>query len=249
MDARDRPPPDSFSGWPEPLGVRVRDIGEIAAGLPHLLGFRPRESVVLVGLGGASGRRVGLTVRADIPPPEHAASWRRCWPRSLCTDRPDGALVLVVSEAPDEDVAAGAADLPHRGLVWEMVPALSPACAVPVARRGARPRRPVVVLRLPRPLLRSRRAARRCPTGVTELEVASIATGTVVAGDREDLVARIAPPRPRDRGAMAGGVRPRGGRVLGRDPRRRARGGRPRSRGRPSPRRWRGAGRARRRTG
>jgi len=40
------------------------------------------------------------------------------------------------------------------------------------------------------------------PAGVTELEVASIATGTVVAGAREDLVARIAPPAA-DRDTMA----------------------------------------------
>ena len=64
MDARrDRPHPpasDCPPAWPaEPIGVRIRDIGEIAAALPHLLGFRPRESVVLLSLGGTSGRRSG----------------------------------------------------------------------------------------------------------------------------------------------------------------------------------------------
>ena len=52
--------------------VRISDPGEVAAALPHLLGFRPEESVVVVGLGGPSGGRVGLTVRADLPPPPHA---------------------------------------------------------------------------------------------------------------------------------------------------------------------------------
>jgi hypothetical protein len=41
------------------------------------------------------------------------------------------------------------------------------------------------------------------PAGVTELEVASIATGTVVERDRDALVSRIAPPPGLDRGAMA----------------------------------------------
>ena len=199
MDARDRPSPDSFSGWPEPLGVRVRDIGELAAGLPHLVGFRPHESVVLIGLGGESGRRVGLTVRADIPAPEHGRELARVLSGSLCRDRPDGALVLVVSEAPDEE-CAGEPDIPHRGLVWEMVTALA-EYAVPVGD--------AVLVRDGR--WWSYDCPDHCcapgrgmplPTGVTELEVASIATGTVVAGTREDLVARIAPPSP-DPGAMA----------------------------------------------
>jgi hypothetical protein len=41
------------------------------------------------------------------------------------------------------------------------------------------------------------------PTGVTELEVAAVATGTVVERDRDDLLTRITPPAGRDRGAMA----------------------------------------------
>ena len=67
----------------DPIVVRVRDIGEIAAGLPHLLGFRPRESVVLIGLGGESGRRVGMTARADIPPPEHDRALARMLARKV----------------------------------------------------------------------------------------------------------------------------------------------------------------------
>ena len=204
MDAPDRLPPpetDTFSGWPsQPVGVRIRDVGEIAAALPHLLGFRPQESVVLIGLGGASGRRVGLTVRADIPPPEHNRSLAGVLSRSLSTDKPGGALVLVVSEAADETFA-GERDLPHHDLVWEMCRALS-RCALPVGD--------IVLVRDGR--WWSYDCLDHCcvpgagtplPTGVTELEVASIATGTVVESAREDLVARIAGPIGRDRGAMA----------------------------------------------
>ena len=107
MHAIDRPPPDAdtLSGWPpEPVGVRIRDVGEIAAALPHLLGFRPRESVVLLSLGGASGGRVGLTVRADIPPPEHDAELARGPVRGAVHRPARGALLLVVSEAADDDV-------------------------------------------------------------------------------------------------------------------------------------------------
>lgn len=45
--------------------VRLSGPGELAAALPVLLGFVPRESVVLVCL---DGTRIGLTVRCDLPP-------------------------------------------------------------------------------------------------------------------------------------------------------------------------------------
>ena len=202
MDARDRaqPPDDDVAGWPEPIGVRVSDAGEIAAGLPHLLGFHPRESVVLLSLGGESGRRVGLTVRADIPPPEHNRSLARVLSRSLATDDPHGALVFVVSEEPDDDFG-GSGGLPHRDLVRAMSRALS-RVDVPVADlvlvRGGR----WWSYDCPNACC-APGAGTPLPAGVTPLEVASIATGTVVAGTRENLVARIAPPPDHDPGTMA----------------------------------------------
>jgi hypothetical protein len=193
-----RPAPDAAPV--EPVVVRVRDVGEIAAGLPHLLGFHPRESVVLIGLGGESGRRVGMTARADIPPPEHDRSLARMLARNMSTARPEGALVLVVSEAADE-TADGRPRLPHHHLVGETCRALE--------RSG--------VLIADTVLVRTGRwwsydcpdqccapgSGTPLPLGVTELEVASIATGTVVAGTRENLVARIAPPPDHDANAMA----------------------------------------------
>ena len=205
MDARgDRehpPEPGCLTGWPpETIGVRVRDVGEVAAALPHLLGFRPRESVVLLSLGGDSGRRVGLTVRADIPPPEHNRSLARALARSLCTDRPDGALVVVVSEAADAEVL-GDRLLPHHDLVRQLCRALA-RLAVPVGE--------TVLVRAGRwwsydrpDHCCGRGAGVPLPAGVSELEVASVVTGTVVEPDREALVARIARPPGRDRGAMA----------------------------------------------
>lgn len=185
---------------PDPVVVHVRDVGELAAGLPHLLGFHPRESVVLLGLGGESGRRVGVTARADIPPPVHDRSLARMLARTLSTSRPEGALVFVVSEQPD-GTAAGSPALAHSSLVREVCRALSRSgvgiadtllvrdgrwwsydCAGPCCAPGA---------------------GTPLPAGVTELEVASVATGTVVQGNREDLVARLDPPAGHDATAMA----------------------------------------------
>ncbi|TFV88492.1 DUF4192 domain-containing protein [Blastococcus sp. CT_GayMR16] len=205
MDTRpdgDPPPAAEFlPGWPpEPIGVRIRDVGEIAAALPHLLGFRPRESVVLVSLTGDGGQQVGLTVRADIPPPEHDRELARVLSRSLCTDRPDCAVIVIVSDALDGG-QPGEPQLPHRHLAREMARAL--------ARRDVGVRHTLFVrdghwwdydctLSCCRPA-----GGTLLPTEVTELEVAAIATGTVVERDRDDLAARLAPPAGGERGAMA----------------------------------------------
>ena len=195
---RTRRTPRPSSGWSEPIGVRIRDVGEIAAGLPHLLGFRPRESVVLLSLGGESGRRVGLTVRADIPPPEHNRELAAVLSRSLRTDRPDGALVLVVSEAADDDRATAVSrTTTSSGRCAGRCPGWPcrsrTRCSSATAGGG-----PTTVPTV----LRSRR--RHAPAGGRDRTGGrSIATGSVVAGDREDLVARIAPPPGHDRDAMA----------------------------------------------
>jgi hypothetical protein len=193
MDARTGRP---FLPVPGRIDVRLGDLGELAASIPHLLGFRPRESIVLVSLAGPGGGRVGLTVRADIPPEEHARTLAEAVSRSVLTDRPGGVLLAVVSEAPD--VGGG---LPHRELVRRVVVALA-AHAVPV---------PDVIL------VRDGRwwsydcphsccapgAGTPLPSGVTELEVAAVATGVVVERDRDGLAARIAAPDPPAREAMA----------------------------------------------
>ena len=199
MDARigRSSPPD-----PGPIDVRLSDLGELAASLPHLLGFRPHESVVLVSLTDPAGGRVGLTVRADIPPAEHAGAVAAMVARSVLTEHPGGVLLAVVSEAPDVGAVPGGGEvLPHRGLVHEVVLALA-AHRVPVPD--------VILVRdgrwwsydCPHPCC-APGSGTPLPTGVTELEVAAVATGMVVEQNRDGLAERIAPRDPRAREAMA----------------------------------------------
>jgi uncharacterized protein DUF4192 len=183
---RRRPQPDR-----QPYTVRISEPGEIAAGLPQLLGFRPVESVVLVSLSGASGRRVGLTVRADIPADEHAPALAGWITQSIGTDDPAAVLVAVVSEAPDDPGIEGA-ELPHRALVRELTLALATA-GIPV--------REALLVRDGRwwsfDCSRSCCAPERgtsLPARVSALEVATVAAGVVVAENREELESRIAPP-------------------------------------------------------
>src|SRR4051794_30160094 len=169
--------------------VRISDPGEVAAGLPHLLGFRPEESVVIVGLGGPSGGRGGLTVRADIPARQHAVPLAAALARGVATDDPAAVLVAVVSEVDDEPDGGGGIDLPHRDLVHALVLTLTDA-GIPV--------RDVFLIR------RGRWWSYDCPheccapgagtplpEGVTALEVASVATGQVLAQSRAELEARL----------------------------------------------------------
>jgi hypothetical protein len=178
--------------------VRLSDPGDIAAALPALIGFHPHESVLLVALGGPSGGRLGLTVRADLPGRRASPDVARALARSVATDEPAGVVVAVVSEAPDdreplpgppvEEVVAG---LPHRDVVHDLVVALD-ALDIPV--------RDALLVR------RGRWWSYDCtepccapdggtplPAGVSELEVATVASGVVVERDRAALEARIAP--------------------------------------------------------
>ncbi len=204
--------PDALPG---PEVVRLGDPGELAAGLPQLLGYRPAESVVLVALGGATGRRVGLTVRADLPPAEHARELAAVLARSLATDDPRAAMAFVVSEEPDEaaplavEEPAGAeeacgSDLPHRPLVHALVLALD-AVGLPLEQ--------VLLVRGGRwwdfdcPLVCcAPGGGTPLPTAVGELAAAAVAAGTVVAADRAELARRLAPPDGSSRAAMEAAV-------------------------------------------
>ncbi|MGY1826401.1 DUF4192 domain-containing protein [Blastococcus sp. SYSU DS0541] len=177
------------------LEIRLSDPGEVAAALPHLLGFHPAESVVLVGLGGPSGGRVGLIVRGDLPSPAEGARAARLLVGSLRRDRPAAALLLVVSEAPDDPAPAGEelVVLPHRPLVHELVQALAAA--------GVAARDVLLVRRgrwwsydCPHPCC-APSAGTPLPGGVSALAAAAVCTGQVVAPDRAALAERLdAPP-------------------------------------------------------
>jgi hypothetical protein len=169
-----------------PYSVRLSDPGDLAAGIPHLLGFHPTNSVVVISLTGPNGRRVGLTMRADIPPPRHDRALAHQLANGVRSDDPDAVVMAVVSDAAN---LAGDTELPHQQLVHELTVAMTSAgLAV----------RDVLLVRSGR--WWSYDCPHRCcspaagtplPAGVTELEVATVASGVVVAGDRDEVAARL----------------------------------------------------------
>jgi hypothetical protein len=96
--------------------VRVGTEGLLAA-VPVLIGFRPRDSLVLIGTGGPRGRRVGLTLRVDLPPPDEpelVAALCESAAAALCRDDPEGAAVLVVGGGVPSSPAPGEPERPPR---------------------------------------------------------------------------------------------------------------------------------------
>ncbi|MGY5885140.1 DUF4192 domain-containing protein [Modestobacter lacusdianchii] len=176
--------------------VRLSGPGEVAAALPHLIGFRPRESLVLVSMRGTTPVTLGLTVRVDLPPEEHRTAVVRDVVRALRTDHPVAALLAVVSDDADDRAAPlppgpAVAVLPHRELVHEAVSALHDQ-GLPVRDallvRGGRwwdydCAEGCCAPELGTPL----------PSGTSQLAVAGALAGQVVEQDRAAFARRIAP--------------------------------------------------------
>jgi hypothetical protein len=180
---------------PEPE-IRLSDPGAVAAALPRLLGFRPRESLVLVGL---NDGLVGLTARADLPAPVDAAPAGRSLAGALARSGATAAILAVVSSAGGQDDAG----LPHRPLVHQVVLALSaldlPVHDVLLVRRGR-----WWSYDCPHACC-APGAGTPLPAGTSELDVRSVTEGQVLADDRDELVHRLA-SAPDPAGVMASAV-------------------------------------------
>ena len=101
-----------------PTRVRLTDPSELIAAVPHLLGFHPRDSLVVISL---DGRRLGVTLRADLVDPEHRELLAEQLTGPLMHQQLTGVVLLVVGAlsgrvgGPGGD--PGSAELPHRCLV------------------------------------------------------------------------------------------------------------------------------------
>ncbi|MQA31964.1 DUF4192 domain-containing protein [Modestobacter roseus] len=164
-----------------PITVRISDPGDVAAALPHLVGFHPAESLVVVGLTGSPARAVRVTARVDLPAPEDREEAVQRLVRSLLRDEVSAVVVAVVTDADDD---AGTL-LPQLELVHRAVQGFTDVgiavADVLLVRRG-----------------RWWSYERPDPTGTpvpadTPLAAAGAVTGQVVAPDRAALVRRLAP--------------------------------------------------------
>jgi hypothetical protein len=102
-DQRPHPPDPAPDASPVELRLRLDDPGELLAAVPHLLGFRPAASLVLMAVhgteDGAPRRRLGVVARADLPAPDDVeAVVAGCAARMVPTG-PSEVVAVVVADA------------------------------------------------------------------------------------------------------------------------------------------------------
>lgn len=78
-----------------PTKIRLSDPAELVAALPYLVGFFPRDSLVVVCLHGPRPR-IGLVVRVDLPPPGQERALARSLLAPVVTTRPSSVVLVVV---------------------------------------------------------------------------------------------------------------------------------------------------------
>ncbi|HEX3907534.1 MAG TPA: DUF4192 domain-containing protein [Mycobacteriales bacterium] len=170
-----------------PEVVRLNGPGDLAAALPHLFGFVPTESVVLLGLHGPR-KRINLSLRLDLYPPEHDHVIAEDLGRRVLQTEPDAVQIIVLTATPDDD-----GDLPRRDLVEELVLAVrSPVVDALLVRDG-------------RWWSYLCYDGCQCPSdgrpvnlessGAVAVAAAHAGLGRSVLPDREAVVRSIAPPR------------------------------------------------------
>ncbi|WP_370942959.1 DUF4192 domain-containing protein [Amycolatopsis sp. cg5] len=80
--------------------IKLKDPGTLLAALPYLLGFHPECSVILIGHRAVRPARVGLVLRADLPPPEHHGDQAAQLAATLASSGDAGATIVVVGNHP-----------------------------------------------------------------------------------------------------------------------------------------------------
>ncbi|TDQ00617.1 DUF4192 domain-containing protein [Labedaea rhizosphaerae] len=183
--------------WNTPIQLRIGDPASVTSNVPHLLGFYPQDSLVLVTVTAGDPPRLGVTVRIDLPPPQYYELTARSLLQPLIiNDVVSATLVLVGSSRHDPNTPPGGwtepskDGLPHRSLVDALTAALADA-EIDVVRAVWTPRietgqrwwcyeDPSCTGELPD--VRS-----------TALAMASAVSGDVTLRDRDELVVMLEP--------------------------------------------------------
>jgi len=165
--------------------IRLSDPSELIAAVPHLLGFHPRDSVVLLAL---HGKSLGLTMRADLVAADHAPRLAEQLLAPIARQRPSGVALVVIGGDDDPD-----GDLPHRvlvntlddGLISVGLPVVHAAWTAETTH-GARWRC------YDDPLC----AGTVADPAASPLAAATVAAGAVTFGSREELAGLLAADDP-----------------------------------------------------
>lgn len=81
---------------PTAVRLTLRDPGDLIAAVPHLLGFHPEDSLVVVCARGRRRSRLGQAARVDLPPPDAVVEVVWSLARALARNRPAEVSLFVV---------------------------------------------------------------------------------------------------------------------------------------------------------
>lgn len=174
---------------PTDTGIRITQSADLLAAVPHLLGFHPVDSLVVIGLHGHEPMSIDVTLRVDLPPPQHYDLLADQLALPLAERGTDSAVLIIVGAVPD----ASTSDPPCRALMIHLEAAFADAGIAVVHRLWAP---------------RVAKGIRWCcyddadcggllpdPTA-TPLAAAAVVAGTVTMPNREAVVATLAPDSP-----------------------------------------------------
>ncbi|HEX6337782.1 MAG TPA: DUF4192 domain-containing protein [Jiangellaceae bacterium] len=98
--------------------IKLSSPSDIVTAMPVLIGFHPAESLAVMCLRGPR-RRIGLTMRMDLPDPEHVDVVAEDLAHRAERDDAETIVAVCYTEAPDVD-----GDLPRRDLIDSLTAAL-----------------------------------------------------------------------------------------------------------------------------
>jgi hypothetical protein len=104
----------------DPTVIKLSSPSDIVTALPVVIGFHPEESFAVMCLHGPR-RRIGLTMRMDLPGPEHDDVVAEDLAHRAERDGAATIVAVCYTEAPDVD-----GDLPRRELIDALTGALKP---------------------------------------------------------------------------------------------------------------------------
>ncbi|MGX7826818.1 DUF4192 domain-containing protein [Actinokineospora sp. 24-640] len=168
--------------------LSLDDGGDLVAAIPHLLGFHPSESLIVITLVEADELQVGAVFRVDLPPERHRASLAGHLAGLAVTHGAERALAVVVAGS-----GSPPHSLPHRRLVTDVIRAFAAVTIpmdhtvwVPAIERGATWW-----------CYNHHRCSGKVPDPETSaLGVAMLVRGAVKYSSRAELAATLAPDPP-----------------------------------------------------
>ncbi|MGW5743664.1 DUF4192 domain-containing protein [Amycolatopsis sp. NPDC003861] len=165
----------------------LRDPAQLLAALPYLIGFRPEESVVLLGHR-HPGNRPGLVLRGDLPRPEHQAHQAQAMVPAFAAGHHIGVTLVIVGgeRRPGKPP-------PHQDFLDELERVLG-ECGLPVLHALWAPE---ITKGAPWACYRTEGCVGELPDpSATVVAAAATERGTVAFDSREELEELLAPRSP-----------------------------------------------------